>query len=440
MPKGRTIGLVFSLAAVLTMLIGTVGARAILAQDATPGAGDVSAQVAAPAGDASGGTSVPETPPPAETVAPTEIATALPTEPPATDTPVPTEVPSPTPTPSPTAQVWVNHDTLTPAGDTAPLVTLQPDATRALGYTYSVTTPRTGTNIHAEIRDDTGAAASGWRVRLTSLDGAGDDWSAAGNVAEAIETATTTPDATFALTIAVRAPASVPQAQTVSLFIHMSATTPDGAVEQAGESTDAQLQVVPPPPTPTPTPSPAIPATVTPSVQSSATPVSPAADAAASPSALPATGATTPSCVLPAASSGQANFGSAAVAGASYPTLTSTVSITVSLPAGATCLVPDWSVAISVSDMISDSGEVIPAGAITFQNVSGLDAPGLTGAGTQPGAPLSSPQTIINGTGQTLGPANTTLTFPVTLELSPPPDAPPGAYSGAISVEVVAAP
>lgn len=190
----------------------------------------------------------------------TQDSTAVPTELPLTPTDqplTPTEsVVMPTPaaapaTPTTTATpAMPNTDTLTPTSDTAP-VTIQPDQSRQYAFTYAVTTPRTGTTVHAELRMVDGGPATGWLLQVLAGGGAlaGD-----GPATDATESSTLTPGGTFPLTVIAHAPATATAPQTVSLYIRSTATTERGEAENAvvGNAPVAALTVAPPP-TSTPT-------------------------------------------------------------------------------------------------------------------------------------------------------------------------------------------
>lgn len=165
--------------------------------------------------------------------------------------PVETVLPTPTetfpPTPEPTARP-INTDTIVPDADFT-AITLQSgiDTTTMVSFTYQVTTLRTGTRLVVELRDDSGAPASGWTISipLLGVDGAG--------TVSALESATLNAGESFALVIAIAPPADVTVAERVSLHVWSTGLPDDGSEENAVADAGALagITVLPLPPTAT---------------------------------------------------------------------------------------------------------------------------------------------------------------------------------------------
>lgn len=132
------------------------------------------------------------------------------------------------------------------------------------------------------------------------------------------------------------------------------------------------------------------------------------------------------------------SFGASAFDGTSYMPVTTTIAVTLTLPASGTCLTPNWRIAIAASTMRSEEDGPKPAGVITYHDVSGLTAPDLTAAELAPDTSLTTAQTIVIGTNQTLTEDHPTVTFAVTLTWSPPADATAGQYISRVTVECLA--
>ena len=165
-----------------------------------------------------------------------------------TETAVPTLTPDPTPTPEPTSTPALpNTDTLTAASSVAP-ITLDPGQKQQYAFVYTVTTPRTGTAMHAALRLADGSPAIGWGLGAQA---GGGDWVSGDGAVDVTEWSTLVPVATFTLSIIVTAPAGGDTEQTASLYISSTAHTDRGdetGVEASGPL--ASLTVVLPPPEP----------------------------------------------------------------------------------------------------------------------------------------------------------------------------------------------
>jgi hypothetical protein len=131
-----------------------------------------------------------------------------------------------------------NTDTLAATSPTEP-VTLEPGGSQQYAFSYSVTTPRTGTSIVADLRLPDGSPATGWTI--TAQAGGGEAASGDARV-ETGEWATLAPGA-FALTITVTAPADVTTEQTVSLWIASTATNTRSEVETGVDNVSSLVTI-----------------------------------------------------------------------------------------------------------------------------------------------------------------------------------------------------
>lgn len=362
---------------------------------------------------------------------PADIIQDTPTDVPPTDVPVPTDIPAPTDVPVPTATARpVNTDAI--SADNVPAgIVLQQGETQQFDLTYFVTTPRLGTTLTAELQ-----GADGWTIQL-SANGA---LSEAGTTVSLTDANSVEAGSSFPLSLLVTAPSVVIAGQTVTVWFSSTTQDLDGLVVQgiAANTPLVSISATPPPPTPTVEP------TQTPTVEPTAT-ATPGASTP-SPTIEPGTPLPVTSCSengpasLPLVQSSRVGFGSSTFNGTSYPPLTDTITITVSIPENTSCLVPHWGIIISASDMANRDGSVVPTNAITYQGVTGLAAPGLSETGVQPSTPLGAPLAIVNGSDKTLDPTHPSTTFGVLVNLSPPTNTPPGDYSGTIVVDSISAP
>lgn len=153
----------------------------------------------------------------------------------------------------------------------------------------------------------------------------------------------------------------------------------------------------------------------------------------------PSGGCRTNETAVPEVEVSGAGFGTPEFNGASYTPVTTTITVTLKLPTSGACLTADWSIDIAASAMQHDEGGMTRAGTIAYRGISGLtaSAPGLTEAGLTPGTALSTAQTIVIGTNQTLDEKHPLVTFTVTLTWSPPATAPAGQYTSKITVRSI---
>src|SRR5690606_14137949 len=121
-------------------------------------------------------------------------AQVAPSTPEVTPTPVP-----PTPTPVP------NTDSLDAISGLQP-VSLYPGESHVVGLTYLVTTPRTATAVHAELRLADGTLATGW---LLAANTGTQSVAATGPAVDMSEDASVAPDSSFPLLLTITAPADI---------------------------------------------------------------------------------------------------------------------------------------------------------------------------------------------------------------------------------------
>lgn len=365
---------------------------------------------------------------PADQPQPTEIIqpTDVPTDVPPTDVPAPTDVPEPTATTRP-----LNTDSI--AADNVPAgIVLQQGQSHQFALTYF------GTTLTASLQ-----GADGWTVQLTANGAV----SEVGTTVALTDATSLEAGSTFPVTVIVTAPATVTAEQSVTVWLSSTAQDRDGLVVPGIVATGPLVSVSATPPPPTPTLEPTI--TPTPTDESIATPASTATATAtitSSPQSAPGTPVAATSCPangptsLPMVQAARIGFGSSTDDGSSYPPLTDTITVTVTLPQSTPCLAPHWSILLTASAMTNSDGSIVPASAITYQGVTGLAAPDLAETGIQPSTSLGKPQSIVNGSDKTLDPTHPSTTFGVLVNLSPPPNTPPGDYSGTIVVDSIAAP
>ena len=197
---------------------------------------------------------------------------------PPTDVPAPTDIPAPTDVPEPTTTTRpINTDTL--SADNVPTgIVLQQGQTQQFDLTYSVTTPRLGTSLTAQIQ-----GADGWLVQLS----ANGTLSDAGTSVTLTDTSAANAGSAIALTLIVTAPSVVNADQSVTLWLSSTSQDLDGLVVLgiAANGPLVSVGATPPPPMPTiePTRTPTAEPTAT------ATPDAFTPDAGASTPAVPAT-------------------------------------------------------------------------------------------------------------------------------------------------------
>jgi hypothetical protein len=162
------------------------------------------------------------------TVTPTDSGIAAPTATVATEAGeiTPPLDPTPTPVPSPTSPP-LNTDSLISISGPGPFP-LEQAATQTLSYTYLVTTLRTATSLHAELRHADGSLATAWWLQGQAGDSS---WSSNGGVIDVAEYATRTPGASFTVTFIVTAPAEVTEPESVSLYVRGTASSESGDQE-----------------------------------------------------------------------------------------------------------------------------------------------------------------------------------------------------------------
>jgi hypothetical protein len=180
------------------------------------------------------------------------IPTAVPTQVPPTAIPttVPTVEPTPTPAPqasagepsnttenlepSPTAasaplptQIPSNTDALSPTSGVGPF-TLQQSGAETLAFTYTVTTERTATDIHAELRYADGSLASAWWLQGQA---GNSSWGSNGGAIDLTDSGARTQGSSFPVTLIVTAPAQITDQHSVLLYVRSTASTERGEVE-----------------------------------------------------------------------------------------------------------------------------------------------------------------------------------------------------------------
>jgi hypothetical protein len=149
-------------------------------------------------------------------------------------TPSETEQPEDTPTPAP------NSDSLTLLSAPGDIV-LTPGEATLIEFTYNVTTERTATQVHLELRLADGTLATGWSLLLqpgvpTDLPGA-----------DLVDATALIPGSSFGLSIHVQAPPTVDEGHTVSLFISSTETSNSGdRVGLHGDTPAIKPAVTPP--------------------------------------------------------------------------------------------------------------------------------------------------------------------------------------------------
>ncbi len=353
---------------------------------------------------------------------------------------------------SPSPQRPLNTDSLVPV-DAPTGIVLEQGQSRQFSFTYLVTSPRLSTTVTAQIQ-----GADGWLVQI-SANGVLSD---AGTAVNLTDSSAADAGNTITLALIVTAPSVVTADQSITLWFSSTSQDLDGLVVQGVAANGPLVSVGATPPPPTPTIKPSETPTVMPTAVSTAVPtmeptVAPTESTIATPvtttevstptseghSATPVAGS---SCAengpasLPVVQSSRVGFGSSTFNGTSYPALADTITITVSLPESTSCLVPHWSVILSASNMANKDGSIVPTSAITYQGVTGLDAPDLTETAIQPSTSLDTPLTIVSGSDKTLDATHPSTTFGVLVNLSPSATTPPGDYSGTIVADSIAAP
>jgi hypothetical protein len=395
---------------------------------------------------------VPTPPPPTPTPIPPTPTPLPPTPTPLPPTPTlvpPTPTPLP-PTPTPNPTVIPNSDSiaaLTPAG----AVTLQPGEARELAFAYTVTTERTATSIHAELRDVNGNGAGGWTLQSQAGQGS---WAGAGTVADLDETGTLAPGGTFTLTVRIVAPAGITEAQTVNLFVGTTVSTASGVETGLPGLAPLVAATVLPPPIPTPTETPIVEPTETIAAEPAEilpAEASPAADATSTPAPSPTPGSepvgTPVAEVSPAAGTptpgddgeapvcdtratvdlagGSVDFGDA---GAGEPRA-GTIRIAVGQPS---CLAAPRIVTLALSSADGagiDGTNPLDALVVTAIRVDGEDAAWLAPGSTGPLGPGLTVATVTAA-----GTASGVVEVDVWLDV--PADAPSGTYSAALTVTI----
>lgn len=151
----------------------------------------------------------------------------------------PASSPTPTPTPSPTA----NTDTLTILIDPASTI-LAPDDVQELQLAYSVTTERTATSLHMELRLANGRPAPGWSLMLRPEENAGSP------TVDLVDATALIPASSFGFTLLIVAPTDVTAEHTVSLYIRSTVTMASG--EQPALRGDSPIVTLTVRPVPTP--------------------------------------------------------------------------------------------------------------------------------------------------------------------------------------------
>lgn len=105
---------------------------------------------------------------------------------------------------------------------------LEQAATQTLTYTYLVTTNRTATSLHAELRYADGNLATAWWLQGQA---GSSPWSSNGGAIDVAEYATLTQGTSFPVTFIVTAPVQVTQQHSVFLYIRSTASTERGELE-----------------------------------------------------------------------------------------------------------------------------------------------------------------------------------------------------------------
>jgi hypothetical protein len=164
---------------------------------------------------------------------PTETPPPTPTPEPPTLEPLPTPTPTATPAPpAPTLEPTItpplmpNTDSLVPV-TVAQSVSLAPGGTHIFAFTYLVTTPRTGTSLHVELRHADGMPATGWLIDAQAGNSAG----SSGGAIDLADTTAVMPASTFGITLAITAPGQTEAQNIVSLHIRSTVTTERGDLE-----------------------------------------------------------------------------------------------------------------------------------------------------------------------------------------------------------------
>jgi hypothetical protein len=132
----------------------------------------------------------------------------------------------------------------------------------------------------------------------------------------------------------------------------------------------------------------------------------------------------------PTVSAGYLAFPDSAWNGGSYAPVSQNLGLTFATGTNCSGFVNSWSVQVSGTDMTRTGGGSIPANSISYAG----ESPGPTGI-----TPVQS-DVVLSGSGQTIATGSSSVTGGTTwnapFSLQPPPDAPPGDYSGTITITV----
>ena len=136
----------------------------------------------------------------------------------------------------------MNSDVLTVVTDVASIV-LEPGEVQEIQFIYSVTTERTATLLHMDLRLSNGHPASGWSLLLQSSD------PALSPATDLTDASALIPDSSFGFTVWIVAPAVVTDEHVVTLHINSTVTTAAGdQVALTGDAPTSILTVRPVPP------------------------------------------------------------------------------------------------------------------------------------------------------------------------------------------------